>query len=197
KGGPDENGQILTIKTVSNAEGGTVAIVDGDVVFTPTTGYSGPAIFTYTVEDNGTTNGAPDPKTSAPAVVQFNITAVTGTPSVTNATTNANTQTSSGLVISRNPMDGDEVTHFQITNITAGVLFQNDGTTPINNGDFITFAEGNAGLEFMPGTINGSFQVQSSTSASAAGLGGGKATATITVNPMGGVIRFSTGNYSV
>jgi hypothetical protein len=119
------------------------------------------------------------------------------TPSVTNASTNANTQTTSGLVISRNPLDGAEITHFKITGITGGALFKNNGTTPINNGDFITFAEGNAGLKFTPGTTNGRFNVQASTSASDAGLGGGTATATITINPGGGVIRFSASSYNV
>jgi urease beta subunit len=76
-------------------------------------------------------------------------------------------------------------------------LFKNNGTTPITNGTFITFAEGNAGLKFTPGITNGSFNVQSSLSASDAGLGGGTATAAITINPIGGALRFSSGNYSV
>ena len=122
---------------------------------------------------------------------------VADTPSVTDATTNANTQTTSGLVISRNPVDGSEVSHFKITGITGGSLFKNNGTTPINNGDFITFAEGNAGLKFTPGTTNGTFFVQASTSPSDAGVGGGIAAATITINPLGGVLRFSSDNYSV
>jgi hypothetical protein len=141
-----------------------------------------------------------DPKTSGQALVHFNITPVADTPSVTNANTNANTQTTSGLVISRNPVDGAEVTHFKITGITGGTLFKNNGTTVINNGNFITFAEGNAGLKFTPGTVNGSFLVQASLSNSDAGLSslsGGTATADIIVNPLGGVIRFSSGNYSV
>jgi hypothetical protein len=153
--------------------------------------------FDYTVEDNGTTNGVADPETSGPATVTFASLAVADTPSVTNATTNANTQTTSGLVISRNPADGAEVTHFKITAITGGLLFKNDGVTPINNGDFITFAEGNAGLKFTPGTVNGSFLVQASLSASDAGLGGGTVQATIIINPLGGVIRFSAANYNV
>ena len=200
KGPANESGQTLTVKTVSNAVGGTVSIVGGNVLFTPTANFYGAASFQYTVEDNGTTNGVADPKTSAPATVSFTITPVADTPSVTNATTNANTQTTSGLVISRNPADGAEVTHFKITNITGGTLFKNNGTTVINNGDFITFAEGNAGLKFTPGTTNGSFMVQASLSASDAGLGslsGGTATATITINALGGVIRFSAANYSV
>jgi hypothetical protein len=87
-------------------------------------------------------------------------------------------------VISRNGADGAEVTHFKITGITGGALYLNDGTTPITNGSFITFAQASAGLKFTPAansTASGSFQVQASTSAMDAGLGGGVATATITV----------------
>ena len=171
KGPANESGQTLIVKTVSNAVGGTVSIVGGNVLFTPTADYNGPASFDYTVEDNGTTNGVADPRTSGTATVSFANITVADTPSVTNATTNANTQTTSGLVISRNPADGAEVTHFKITGITGGLLFKHDGTTPINNGDFITFAEGNAGLKFTPGTANGSFTVQASLSASDAGSG--------------------------
>src|SRR6185436_259037 len=56
KGPANESSQTLIIKTVSNPVGGTVSIVAGDVVFTPTADYNGPASFDYTVEDNGTTN---------------------------------------------------------------------------------------------------------------------------------------------
>ena len=196
-GPANESGQTLIVKTVSNAVGGTVSILGGNVLFTPTADYNGTASFQYIVEDNGTTNGVADPKTSGTATASFNITPQADAPSVTNATTNANTQTTSGLVISPNPVDGAEVTHFKITAITGGTLFKNNGTTVINNGDFITFAEGNAGLKFTPGTSNGSFTVQASLSASDAGLQGGTATATITVNPLGGVIKFSAANYSV
>jgi hypothetical protein len=200
KGPANENGQTLIVKTVGNPIGGTISIVAGDVVFTPTANYFGPASFDYTVEDNGTTNGAADPRTSAAATASFDITAVADAPSVTNATTNANTQTTSGLVISRNPSDGAEVTHFKITGITGGSLFKNDGVNPINNGDFITFTEGNGGLKFTPGTTNGSFLVQASLSNSDAGLSslsGGTAVATIVIDPLGGVIRFTAANYSV
>ena len=197
KGPANESGQSLVVKTVSNAVGGTVSIVGGNVVFAPAADFNGPAGFDYTIEDSGTTNGVVDPKTSGTATVSFNITPQADAPSVTNATTNANTQTTSGLVISRNPADGAEVTHFHVTGITGGMLFKNDGTTQINNGDFITFAEGNAGLKFTPGTSNESFTVQASLSASNTGLQGGIATATITVNPLGGAIRFTSANYSV
>src|SRR5205823_1402229 len=122
------------------------------------------------------------------ATATITITPVADTPSVTNATTNEDVQTTSGLVISRNAADGAEVTHFKITSITNGTLFKNNGTTQINNNDFITFAEGNAGLKFTPAanlsnlSTTFSFQAQASLNNTNGGLGGGLATATITVN---------------
>jgi len=105
-------------------------------------------------------------------------------PSITNATTAANTQTTSGLIISRIVADSLAATHFKITNITHGTLFLHDGTTRINNGDFILYCEANAGLKFTPanGFIGTShFTVQTSTSDLDAGLVGGTAVADITV----------------
>src|SRR5438874_3985606 len=55
------------------------------------------------------------------------------------------------IKLDRNAADGAEVTHFKITGITNGSLFQHNGTTPINNGDFVTVAEAQAGLRFTPG----------------------------------------------
>ncbi|MCL5279171.1 MAG: cadherin domain-containing protein [Planctomycetes bacterium] len=107
------------------------------------------------------------------------------TPSVTDALTDEDTQTTGGLVISRDPTDGAEVMYFKITGITNGTLYQNDGTTPIAEGSFITIAEGSAGLKFTPAAdFNGSgyFTVQASTSDDDAGLGGGTVTATILVH---------------
>ncbi|TWT84883.1 PilZ domain protein [Planctomycetes bacterium CA13] len=115
------------------------------------------------------------------------VNAVADTPTMTNTTTNEDTQSTGGLVISRNAVDGTEVTHFKITGITDGTLYKNDGVTQITNGSFITFAEGNAGLKFTPtadfnGT--GNFTVQASTSSNDAGLGGSTSIANITVNPV-------------
>jgi hypothetical protein len=116
---------------------------------------------------------------------------VADTPSVTSATTTENTQTTNGLVISRNPADGAEVTHFKITNIQNGTLFKSDGTTQINNTDFITFAEGQAGLKFTPANnlfspaTEFSFNVQAAMSNSDTGVGGQIARATITVAGVG------------
>jgi Ca2+-binding RTX toxin-like protein len=47
----DVEGNSLTITGVGNATHGNVALNGGNVVFTPTANYSGPASFTYTVSD--------------------------------------------------------------------------------------------------------------------------------------------------
>jgi hypothetical protein len=58
-----------------------------------------------------------------------------------------------GLVILRNPADGPEVTHFQVTGISGLTLFASDGISTIQVGDFITAAQGAAGLTYS-GTGN-------------------------------------------
>jgi hypothetical protein len=147
------------------------------LTFTPAANFNSAFTIATSVSD-----GVAAPVTGSKAMTG---TAVADTPSVTNATTNEDTQSTSGLVISRNAADGAEVTHFKITGITNGTLYKNDGTTQITNGTFITFAEGNAGLKFTPAANfngSGSFTTQSSTSNLDAGLGGSTVNATITVN---------------
>src|SRR6185503_4925751 len=114
--------------------------------FTPNANFYGTGSFDVQASTSNTDGGLGGGTATATITVK----AVADTPGVTNATTNEDTQTTSGLVISRNAADGAEVTHFKITNIQNGTLFQNDGTTQINIGDFITFAQGNAGLKFTP-----------------------------------------------
>jgi hypothetical protein len=116
-----------------------------------------------------------------------NVSVTNTTPSVTNAATVMNAQNLSGLVLTPNAADGTSITHFQITGITNGTLFQANGTTPITNGQFITVAQGAAGLKFLPAansTATGSFQAQASLSNSTSGLSGNSVTATITVAPL-------------
>jgi hypothetical protein len=47
----DGDGDTLTVSAVSNATGGAVSLTGGNVVFTPTTGFSGVAGFDYTTSD--------------------------------------------------------------------------------------------------------------------------------------------------
>ena len=64
RGPANEAGQALTVRRWANAVGGTVQIVGGNVVFTPDADFNGAASFDYTVQDNGTSNGAADPLTA-------------------------------------------------------------------------------------------------------------------------------------
>ncbi len=81
KGPANENGQTLTITSVSNAVGGVVTIVGTDVIFTPAANYFGPASFDYTVRDNGVTNGVNN-FLSDVGTVSFTITQVNYAPTV-------------------------------------------------------------------------------------------------------------------
>jgi uncharacterized repeat protein (TIGR01451 family) len=78
-GPANETAQVLGIVGVSAPTGGTVQINGANVEFTPAPNYFGPATFTYTLADNGTTNGVPDPRT-ANTTVSFNVTAVNDPP---------------------------------------------------------------------------------------------------------------------
>ena len=183
-GGND--GQNLIIKAVSNnpaliqglkinyAQGSST----GTLLFSPASNKFGSATITVTLD-----NGSPENNLFSRELL-VKVEPVADTPSVTKATTTRDKQTQSGLVISRNPVDGAEVTHFKITAITSGTLYQNNGTTPITNNSFITFAQGNAGLKFTPvlgGSGNGSFKIQAATGADNNKLGGNVITATITI----------------
>jgi hypothetical protein len=91
-------------------------------------------------------------------------------------------------LINRNANDGAEVTHFRISGITNGTLYKSDGVTVINNGDYITFAEAQAGVKFTPplnSNLNGSFDVESLENGLTAAAQSGAAMSTITIGPVG------------
>ncbi|WP_294873064.1 cadherin-like domain-containing protein, partial [Sulfuricurvum sp. RIFCSPLOWO2_12_FULL_43_24] len=70
----DIDGNTLSIIGVQDATNGTVALVDGNIVFTPNTNYNGPASFTYTISDG---QGGSDT-----ATVNINVTPVNDTPTI-------------------------------------------------------------------------------------------------------------------
>src|SRR6185436_16608069 len=80
RGPANESGQALVVNAVSNPVGGTVSISAGNVLFTPDLNFNGAASFQYTVQDNGTTNGGADFKTSNTVTATFTITAVNDAP---------------------------------------------------------------------------------------------------------------------
>src|SRR5207248_1213594 len=53
----------------------------GKVLYTPAADYNGPDSFSYTVTDNGTTNGSPDPKSDTNGLVSVTVTEVNDVPS--------------------------------------------------------------------------------------------------------------------
>ena len=72
-----DSGTTLTLTSVQGAVNGSVALVAGNAVFTPTANYSGPASFTYTVTDG---QGA-----SSTATVNVTVVAVADAPSLITA----------------------------------------------------------------------------------------------------------------
>ena len=117
--------------------------------------------------------------------VDVTVSPVVHTPTVTNAATNENQQTSSGLVITPDPADSAFTIYYQITAITGGTLYLSDGVTPVaDGGSFITRGGRIGRLKFTPtsnSTVTGTFDVQTSSTADASGLGGSVVTAQIVV----------------
>lgn len=107
------------------------------------------------------------------------------TPTITNAETDEDTPTSSGLEVKRHQWDGEEVKYFQVSNISNGKLYQQGGVTEILEGDFVAYDIIARGLVFQPNENyygTGSFDVQSSLTDDINGLGGEQVTAIITIH---------------
>jgi len=109
--GDPEVVQTLTITAVSNAVGGTVAIVSGHVEFTPDANFNGAASFAYTVQDNGQTNGTDDFKPDTGSV-SFDVTAVNDAPVATDdglasVAEDSGTRTITFAALTGNDSDGD------------------------------------------------------------------------------------------
>ncbi len=167
------NAELLTISPIVYTQGAGTALLR----YTPNLNQFGTSIITVIIDDGSLQNNE--------ISRQFRVVVlpVADTPTVTDAHTNQNIQTTSGLVISRSVHDGNEVRYFKITNIQNGQLYLQNGITAVTNGDFITIAQGNAGLRFTPNSgLSGSFDVQASLENANSGLGGGVVTATIFIN---------------
>ncbi|WP_180968192.1 S-layer homology domain-containing protein [Cytobacillus massiliigabonensis] len=163
-GPSNESGQSLTLTNVERIDGGDVRLEGSNVLFTPEPNYHGSASFRYTIVDDGKTAGEETPQSSQ-AVASFQIIGRADQPTVTHAETKEDTQTSSDLIITPTAAGGATTTHFKITGITGGILYKNDGTTPIADGSYITVDEGQAGLKFTPndndyGTTGFGFMIQ-------------------------------------
>lgn len=122
---------------------------------------------------------------SSPATCEISIKPVGDTPQVASVIALANIL-SPPIVIKRHAADGPEVTHFRISGITGGTLFRNNGISGVSNGAYITLAEAQAGLRFLPAlnsVIASRFDVESSENGTSVALQSGKAMSTIAVTP--------------
>jgi alpha-tubulin suppressor-like RCC1 family protein len=114
------------------------------------------------------------------------ITAMADPPLMSNAETDEDTQSYDGLVITRNPVDGNEVTHVIISGYSGGQLYMPNGTTPIVAGSVIDLVTAGQGLRFTPtsnSVTTGSVSVRAATSANGDGASAA-GTATITIKPV-------------
>ena len=156
----DIEGDVLTISSVQSAVNGTVALIGGNVVFTPSTNYNGPASFTYTVSDG---NGG-----SSTTTVNVTVNSVNDAPAGTNQTANVvedKAYTLSASNFGFTDVDNNSLSAVRITTVPgAGTVYLNN--VAVTSGTTIAVADINAGrLVYVPaagstGVRNLIFQVQ-------------------------------------
>ena len=134
-GPSNESGQVLAVTSVTDAGNvhGTVTLNSGVVTYTPAANYNGPASFTYTVCDDGTTNGSPDPKCTT-GTVNVTVAAVNDAPVANNDSyaTNSNTTlnvTAPGVLGNDSDIDSPSLSSQLVSNVSHGTLtLQADGS---------------------------------------------------------------------
>ncbi|MCX8520277.1 MAG: tandem-95 repeat protein, partial [Rhodoferax sp.] len=145
---------VLTVTVVGNAVHGTVALVNGEVVFTPDANYHGPASFAYEVSDS---QGA-----VSQALATFSVTAVNDAPVAVGETIISSEDTDSLIIhaaLLQNDSDVDIDTDGQVLRITAVSNFQH-GTGTLNANGTISFVPdanyyGNASFDYTLSDGNG------------------------------------------
>jgi DNA/RNA endonuclease G (NUC1) len=120
-GPANESGQNLTVTAVNATVDthGSVSLTSGTISYSPSANYNGPASFDYQICDDGTTNGAPDPK-CATGTVNMTVTAVQDPPDAVNdsSTVAEDSGANSINVLSNDSdVDGDTLT---VTAVTPG-----------------------------------------------------------------------------
>ena len=154
----DPDGNPLSIVSVQGATHGSVALVGGNVVFTPDANYNGSATFTYTVSDGlgglstATVTLGIKPVNDAPVAV------------ADSATTNEDTPVIINVLANDTDVDGDSLT---VTGATAS-----NGTVVVN---------ANNTLSFTPASnFSGTALIQYSISDGKGGTASAQVTVTVT-----------------
>jgi hypothetical protein len=184
--GPNENAQTLTVIGVSSAstQGGTVSLSGTTITYTPALDFNGTDTFTYTIRDNGTTNGVADPLTNT-GTVTVTVKSVNDAPvaGANTATTAEDTLLSipfATLLANDNPGGGADEAG-QTLNVTAVNAVSAQGGSVAINGSNVIYTPA---LDF-----NGTFvftydATDNGTSDGQADPKTSKATVTVTVTPV-------------
>ncbi|BAN50029.1 retention module-containing protein [Metapseudomonas resinovorans] len=130
----DPDGDPLSIISVQGAQNGTVALVNGKVVFTPTANFNGQASFTYTISDG---KGGTDTATAMVNVTAVNDAPVADSHSLTVAEESVGTSLN---IQAPTDVDGDALT-ITVTGLpTLGQVLLANGTA-VTNGQILTSAQ--------------------------------------------------------
>ncbi|MDM8350409.1 tandem-95 repeat protein, partial [Pseudomonas sp. sp1636] len=154
----DPDGNALSIVSVQGATHGTVALVGGNVVFTPNANYNGPATFTYTVSDG---QGG-----LSSATVTIGIKAINDAPVAVadSVTTNEDSPVTINVLTNDTDVDGDSLT---VTGASA-----NNGTVVINADNTLSFTPAS--------NFSGTALIQYSISDGKGGASSAQVTVTVT-----------------
>ncbi|GAA4030668.1 retention module-containing protein [Actimicrobium antarcticum] len=129
----DVDGNPLSIISVQGGVNGTVALVDGAVVFTPATNYNGPASFTYTISDG---QGGTSTATVNVGVTPVNDPPVAVADAATTSEDTAITLTAASLLANDTDVDGNPLSIISVQNGVNGTVTLVDGAvvfTPATN----------------------------------------------------------------
>jgi VCBS repeat-containing protein len=127
-----DTGETLTITSVTQPANGTVTIINNGtkVSYKPNSLFFGSDSFTYTVTDNGTTNGNPDPKSSTGSVA-VTVTFVNHPPVANGDTASVNEDAGAQTIdVLANDTDVDPGDTRTVTGVSQGL----HGTVAIING---------------------------------------------------------------
>lgn len=134
-GPANENTQALTVTAVAAGANthGTVDLTSGAVTYSPAADYNGPASFTYTVCDDGTTNGSPDSKCTT-ATVNVDVQSVNDNPLAVDdsTTTDEDTPVIVNVLTNDSDVDGD--------NLSVSAVTQGAHGSVTNNGSNVTYS---------------------------------------------------------